>query len=100
MFQADDIRMRILDQLPHDLQLSIFKPFVLQYFLYRNHLPSFHDGSLEHNAKRSIANNSFSGVGNCLVCCGPVCIRGRNAVFVLGWCHLYLFLHHLFGDAM
>lgn len=96
MFQANDIGMRIFDQLPHDLQLSILKPFILQNFLNCNDFPRLHDSGLENDTKRSIPNDSFSGIGNCLVCCGPVRIGRRDAGFIWGRRHLYLFFHHLF----
>lgn len=54
--------MRILDKLPHDLQLAILEPLVLEDLLDGHDLPRLHDGRLEDDAERPVANDALGGV--------------------------------------
>ena len=47
----------------HNLQLSVFVPFVLEYFLDGDHFPSFSYSSLINDTKGPITNDSLSVVG-------------------------------------
>ena len=64
MFQSNNVRMRILNELSHDLKLAVFEPLVLQDFFDRHHLVRFHDLRLKDDSKTSISDDSFRRVAN------------------------------------
>ena len=49
-----------------DFQLSILVPLVLKDLLYRNRLSRLGNCRLEHNAKRTVAHNLLSVIGQAL----------------------------------
>jgi len=64
MLQRNNIRMSILHQKSHNLQLSILKSFILQYFFNGDNFPTFDYGGLEDYSEGSVAYDSFGGVGD------------------------------------
>ena len=62
VLQPNDVGMRILDELPHDLQLAILEPLVLQDLLDGHDLPRLHYGRLEDDAERPVADDALGGV--------------------------------------
>jgi hypothetical protein len=54
------VGMRVLDELPHNLQLPILKSLVLQDLFDRYNLSSLHHLGLKDHAKRSISNDALS----------------------------------------
>lgn len=54
--------MRILDELSHNLQLAVLEPFVLEDLLDGHDLPRLHDGRLEDDAERPVADDALGGV--------------------------------------
>ena len=83
MLQPNNIRMPILHQLSHNLQLSILKSFILQYFFNGDNFPRFHHGCLEDHAEGAVAYDSFGGVGDGFVGggCGCVMLGGSASEF-------------------
>jgi hypothetical protein len=51
-----------LHELPHDLELSVLKPLVLQHLLNGHHLASPLYCRLEHHPKRTIPDDTLSVV--------------------------------------
>lgn len=51
--------MRVVDQLAHNLQFSVFESLVLQYFLDGYNLPSLNHRGLKNHPKGTISNDSF-----------------------------------------
>lgn len=81
MFQSNNVRVRIFDELSHDLQLAIFEPLVLQDFLNRHNLIRFHDLCFKDDSKTSISNDSFRRIANVfrlLLLCLSVGWRGGS----------------------
>ena len=64
MLQRHNIRVWILDELSHDLQLAVFEPLVLQDFFDCHHLVRFHDLCLEDDPETSVSDNPFRRVAN------------------------------------
>mmetsp|Transcript_5510 Transcript_5510/g.12451 ORF Transcript_5510/g.12451 Transcript_5510/m.12451 type:complete len:308 (+) Transcript_5510:1098-2021(+) len=62
VLQRDYVRMPVADQLPHDLQLPILEPLVLQYLLDGHYLPRLDDARLEDHAERSVAYDPLGAV--------------------------------------
>ena len=62
MLQPHNIRMSILHQLSHYLQLPILKPFILQHLLDGHDLPRFDYRRLEDHAEGSVPYDAFGGV--------------------------------------
>ena len=80
MLQRNNIRMSILHQLSHNLQLPILKPLILQNLFNSHDFTSFNNRCLKYHAERSVADDSFGGVGNGLFCRG-----GRVVVCDCWW---------------
>lgn len=51
VLESDNVGMGILNELPHDLKLSIFEAFVLKDLFDGNDFARFHDCCLEDNSK-------------------------------------------------
>ena len=64
--------MSILHQLSHNLQFSILKSFILQYFFNGDNFSRFDYGCLEDHAEGTVAYDTFGGVGDGFIvgCCG------------------------------
>ena len=54
-------------QLTENLKLAILISLVLEHFFNGDRFPSFSDGGLEHDSKRTIANDFFSVIGEALL---------------------------------
>lgn len=68
MLESHNIGMRILDELAHNLQLSILESLVLQDLLDGYDFPCLHHFGFKDDTKRSISNDSFSGIRDILLC--------------------------------
>ena len=64
MLQRYNVRVRILDELPHYLQLPILEPLVLQDLFDRYHLVRFNDLRLEDNPEAPVSDDPFRRVAD------------------------------------
>mmetsp|Transcript_28366 Transcript_28366/g.66590 ORF Transcript_28366/g.66590 Transcript_28366/m.66590 type:complete len:238 (+) Transcript_28366:1487-2200(+) len=62
VLQPHDVGMRVLDELPHDLQLPVLEALVLQDLLDGDDLPRLDDGRLEDDAEGAVADDPLGGV--------------------------------------
>ena len=62
VLQPNNVGMRILDQLPHDLQLSILEALVLQDLLDRDNFPRLDDCRLEDYSEGSVPDDPLGAV--------------------------------------
>lgn len=67
MFQRHNVAVGILDQLPHDLQLSVLKSLVLQDLFDGHHFVGFHHLGFKDDPKGPVANNPFGGITDVLL---------------------------------
>ena len=59
MLQCHNIRVRVFDQLPHDLQLAILEALVLQDFLDGHDFPRFDNFGFKDDTKGAVPNDTF-----------------------------------------
>jgi hypothetical protein len=79
VLEGDNVWMRVLDELAHNLKLSILESLVLQDLLDRYDLPSLHHLGLKNHPKRSISNDAFCGVRYVLFSQRTLGVRQRGA---------------------